>query len=135
MSCPQKALEYFEHYNCSQAVIAGCRELTGLDESLSLAIAGGFGGGMRHGGVCGAVTGALMVLGLIFPSTDPADAAARGKIGRLSLELQRRFMQQFGCLECSRLIGDDKAAARATVCRHAVEVAAGIAEQLAHTDT
>ena len=53
------------HYNCAQAVLVPFAEATGLDAEQALAVAQGFGGGMQTGNVCGAVTGAIMALGVM----------------------------------------------------------------------
>jgi len=51
-------------YNCAQSVFSVFAPDFGLAKEKSLMIASCFGGGMRMGSVCGALTGALMVLGL-----------------------------------------------------------------------
>lgn len=53
------------HYNCAQAVFAPFAERVGLSFEQACAVADGFGGGMRTGSVCGALTGALMALGVL----------------------------------------------------------------------
>jgi C_GCAxxG_C_C family probable redox protein len=68
MTKEEKALEYFRNkFNCSKSVLT----VFGIDFSLKdndcLKIACAFGGGMgRQQLTCGAVTGALMVLGLKY---------------------------------------------------------------------
>ena len=54
-------------FNCCQSVLlAYCQEF-GLDSQVASRLSTGFGGGMgRMAGVCGAVTGAFMVLGLKY---------------------------------------------------------------------
>jgi len=66
MKKSEKAAEIFnEGFNCSQAVLAAFCDELGLQESDAKSLAAAFGGGMgRKGSVCGAVTGALMVLGM-----------------------------------------------------------------------
>ena len=66
MSNAEKAVTTFTNgYSCSQAVVSAYAEQFGLDHDTALRIAGGFGGGMgRRGEVCGALTGAFMVIGL-----------------------------------------------------------------------
>jgi hypothetical protein len=57
-------------YSCSQAVFSAFAPRYGLSDELALKIAAPLGGGMaRQGHVCGAVSGALMVLGLARGST------------------------------------------------------------------
>ena len=52
------------HYNCAQAVVTVFAEDLHYDEEAAYRTAAAFGGGMRIGSVCGAITGGLMVLGL-----------------------------------------------------------------------
>jgi len=63
-----KAIDYFrKRYNCSQSVMATFGPEYGLSEDDCLKIATAFGGGMgRQQHICGAITGALMVLGLRY---------------------------------------------------------------------
>ena len=66
MKKSEKALNCFnEGYNCAQAVVMAFSEELGLSEEWAKKVAATFGGGMgRKGNVCGAVTGAMIVLGL-----------------------------------------------------------------------
>lgn len=74
-----KAL-FMEGYNCSQAVVGAWAEDIGLDSETAYKIASGFGGGIgRMREVCGAFTGAVMVLGLKFGNTIGSDREAKGK--------------------------------------------------------
>ena len=74
-----KAL-FMEGYNCSQAVVGAWAEDIGLDSETAYKIASGFGGGIgRMREVCGAFTGAVMVLGLKFGNTIGNDRAAKVK--------------------------------------------------------
>jgi len=54
-------------FNCAQGVLFSYARDLDLSEETALKISHGFGGGMgRKQEVCGAVTGALMVLGMIY---------------------------------------------------------------------
>ena len=65
MTKKQEAIQLFEEgFNCSQAVLGAFSKDLNLDQEMALKIATGFGGGSRNGELCGAVAGALMVLGL-----------------------------------------------------------------------
>ena len=59
------------HYNCAQGVLAAFAEELGIDEDTAFRVGANFGSGMRIGGTCGAVTGALMVLGLAGVDNGP----------------------------------------------------------------
>ena len=60
----EKAVGKFkEGFNCAQSVLYSYADELGLPDDLAMKIATGFGGGMgRTQEVCGAVTGALMVI-------------------------------------------------------------------------
>lgn len=68
MNQSERAVACFkEGFSCSQAVFSTFAPQLGLECELALKVAGLFGGGMgRLGEVCGAVTGALMALGLKY---------------------------------------------------------------------
>ena len=104
MEKPLKAKSRFENgYACSQSVLSTLGPELGVDEETAFKIASAFGGGMvRHGEVCGAVTGALMVLGLKFGSTSTDDEEA---VRAASQELMRRFEEEKGSLLCRELLG------------------------------
>jgi len=63
-----KAIDLFRNkFNCSQSVLAAFGTEYGLSGDKCLKIATAFGGGMgRQQHICGAITGALMVLGLRY---------------------------------------------------------------------
>ena len=49
--------------NCAQTIMRTYAKELGLSEDMASAIGCNFGGGMKCGGTCGAITAALMVLG------------------------------------------------------------------------
>ena len=59
------------HYNCAQAVFMAFSEDAGMDCAMAQRVAANFGSGMKCGGVCGAITGGLMALG-VFGVEDAA---------------------------------------------------------------
>ena len=68
----EDAVQLFEDgYVCSQAVFAAFSEDFGLSREQALKIGACFGSGMRKAEVCGACTGALMVLGLKYGEDKP----------------------------------------------------------------
>ena len=52
------------HYNCCQSVLAPFAQEMGLTPEQAFRLGSHFGAGMRHGSTCGALAGALMVLGM-----------------------------------------------------------------------
>ena len=96
-------------YSCAQYVLLSRAEACGVRREDAFRIAGGFGGGMAFGEVCGAVSGAIMLIGLTYASAtaDPEENYSKN----LTYELVGRFMEQFrlraGALCCRDLIGFD----------------------------
>lgn len=62
------------HYNCAQGVFIPFAERAGLTFAQAAGITANFGAGMRSGLTCGAITGGLMVLGLLGRG-EPKDSA------------------------------------------------------------
>lgn len=98
--------EQFSQFNCAQTVISLFASEAGLSETTALRVASGFGGGMARGATCGAVTGALMVIGMKHGhSTPDPDHKAHTKM--LVRQFNQRFKETHGALTCRELIGFD----------------------------
>jgi C_GCAxxG_C_C family probable redox protein len=93
--------------NCAQSVLTSFCEEFGLEKDLALKIARGFGGGMHINSVCGAVTGAYMVLGLANPVSKENPRQSMDKLSALRDEFNHRFTACHGSLQCTELIGYD----------------------------
>ena len=92
-------------FNCSQAVFSAYAHEMGLTEETALKIASPFGGGGAHqGNVCGAVTGALMVLGM---QSGNATLENKDRTYQIAEEFVRRFKESNGTILCRELIGHD----------------------------
>lgn len=103
-----KALTLFSGgFACSQAVLAAFCEKYGLDETMALRVATGFAGGMKSAEVCGAVSGAVIVIGLRYGHVDMADRESRRFAGRKVEEFMRAFRDRHGHLTCRDLLGCD----------------------------
>jgi C_GCAxxG_C_C family probable redox protein len=100
------AVERFDGpYSCSQAVFSAFAPQYGLTDELAVKISAPFGGGMsRQGNVCGAVSGALMVIGLARGSVDPKD---KQLVYRLGEEFIQRFESGHTSVLCRDLLGFD----------------------------
>ncbi len=81
--------------NCAQCVLASCGKYTGLERDTALSVAAGFGGGVRSGEICGAISGAVMVIGLTEPD--------KRKVAGLTKQCVESFRSQFGCVRCFEL--------------------------------
>jgi C_GCAxxG_C_C family probable redox protein len=93
--------------NCAQSVFTAFSGGLGLDERTAYNIAQAFGGGMHINSLCGAVTGAYMVLGLANPVSKENPRQSRNKLSSLRDEFNRRFREIYGTLNCTELTGYD----------------------------
>jgi C_GCAxxG_C_C family probable redox protein len=92
-------------FNCSQAVFSAYASDLGLQDETALKLASPFGGGVaRHGNVCGAVTGALMVLGL---ERGNASLDAKDDTYKIAEAFIKRFEELHGAILCCELLGYD----------------------------
>ena len=80
------------HYNCCQSVLLTFASEMGLTQEQAYALGTYLNAGMRHGSVCGALSGAMMVLGM----------TGRGEAE--SLALLRQFQQTHGTTQCAALL-------------------------------
>jgi len=106
MDQPQMAVAIFKDgFNCAQAVFASHAHEFELDYQRALRVAGGFGAGMCQGATCGAVTGALMVLGMRHGMDQKGDLAAKElTTARVKLFLAA-FEARNGSVVCEKLLG------------------------------
>ncbi len=109
MSRVEEAVACFkEGFICSQAVLSAYSVQLGLDRDTALKIADGFGGGMgRLGEICGAVTGAFMVIGLKHGRIAVEDAQAHEKTYSLVNKFVRRFKSRNRSVVCRELLSCD----------------------------
>lgn len=80
------------HYNCAQSVLIPFAQEMGMTEEQAYKLGSNFGSGMRHGSTCGAVTGALMVLGLLGCEETKA------------MEILGQVRKEHGALDCAALL-------------------------------
>jgi C_GCAxxG_C_C family probable redox protein len=92
-------------FSCSQAVFSAFAPGLSVPDETALRIASAFGGGVgRRGQVCGAVTGALMALGLARGHSDNAEASKAATYEVVG-EFVRRFEAAHGSITCRTLLG------------------------------
>ena len=102
-----RAKEFHEKgLNCGQSVLLAFTDMTGFTEEQSMALASGFGGGLRCGGICGVVNAAAVVLGMAYPSTLENGPAGKKRSSELTKAFQQRFTERFRQLNCRELLAD-----------------------------
>ena len=106
MNHVERAVELFvEGYNCAQAVAAAFGDLTGLDEKTAARMASCFGGGMgRMREVCGAVSGMLMVAGVLYGYDDPKATKEKRELYAQVQAMAGQFREELGSIVCRDLL-------------------------------
>ena len=101
-----KAAELFlGGYNCAQSVAVAFCDVTGLDADFTARMASSFGGGMgRMREVCGAVSGMLMVAGLLYGYETPGDDESKKRHYTLVQHLAGQFREQVGSIVCREIL-------------------------------
>ena len=109
MSNVESAVELFiNNCNCAQAILLTYGTKFGLTDEQAYKLGTGFGGGLgRHGDVCGAVSGAVMVIGLKYGMAKPDDNDARTKTFEVVSEFLARFSDHQASILCRELLGCD----------------------------
>ncbi len=96
---------YRSGFNCAQAVLLAFAVSYGMDETVALRAAGGLGGGCRSGEICGAASGAVIVIGLKYGQTNPGDKESKALCGANVRAFVDAFRQANGALTCRDLLG------------------------------
>lgn len=108
MDSVDEALDLFElKFNCTQAVFASFSQDFGISKKQALKIGACFGSGMRKGEVCGACTGALMVIGLKYGQSEIGDIESKLKSDELCVRFLDEFKKHNGSYICNDLLGCD----------------------------
>jgi C_GCAxxG_C_C family probable redox protein len=120
-----------EDFNCAEMILYGANEVykLGLDHQ-SLKVASGFGGGMAIGSICGGLTAAIMVLGILFVKNKAHESS---KIKVLTQELFDTYQKEMGDINCIPL----KAHYRTEdlKCRHVIAKVASVLDAIIKRET
>lgn len=93
-------------FTCSSAVFSTFSEDLGLNPEIAKKCACGFGAGIsKTGNICGAVSGAILVIGLKYGKTIQGDDTATEKTRSLVREFMQEFIQRHGSNNCTELLG------------------------------
>ena len=98
MTAKEKATALHEKgYNSAQALLMAMGGVTGLDEKTAASVACGFGGGAGCRELCGALSGAIMAVGM------KVGAENRAQVNAVDREIVTAFREQFGAVRCADL--------------------------------
>ena len=103
----ERAKELFRQgFNCSQAVVAACADIYGMDEQTALRVAASFGGGIgRMRQTCGAACGMFLLAGLENGCPIPGDAEGKKNNYAFVQDLAAKFKEENTSLICAELLG------------------------------
>jgi C_GCAxxG_C_C family probable redox protein len=109
MTNVEEAISLFKKgFRCSQAILSTYGIEFGLDQELALKIASPFGGGIGSlGNTCGAVTGAIMVLGLKYGHSKVGEMKKKEKANEIAREFVEKFNSRNGSIMCKELLDCD----------------------------
>ena len=91
--------------NCAQSILFTYGKEYFKENSSAFKLASGFGAGISYRGeMCGAVSGALMIIGLNYGCTDLTVDASKESLYKISKEFIEIFNKQNGSVLCNKLI-------------------------------
>ena len=97
---------FMQGYGCCQSVLAAFCDLYGMDETLALKVAAGFGGGVgRLRMMCGAVSGLVMLVGLDCGQTEGSDREGKSACYKVVQDLLAQSQAENGSLICAEILG------------------------------
>lgn len=104
----QQVLKCFsEGFDCSQVVLNSVAGELGIDEITAKKVSACFGGGMFCGSTCGAVTGALMAIGLKYGHSMPDTPHIKEQNIAKLIEFREKFLKKYDSIICKDLLGYD----------------------------
>lgn len=93
--------------NCAQSVLVSLAGECGIDEKTAMKLACPLGGGCRSGDICGALSAALIAIGLVNGNDDMNNKEAQQAAYAKYIEFVKRFKDEFGDRTCRGLLGVD----------------------------
>ncbi len=120
--CKKAMDDHATSLNCCQSVLCAFSDVIGMSDTECCALGSCFGGGLRYGGVCGTVSAAAMILGILYPHTPENGMEGKLRSTELILDFERRFTECFDALDCRDL--KDREDVQGTGAVEALDVAA-----------
>ena len=124
------AAKHRNGFNCCQSVVCTFADEVGIDESLLYKISEGFGAGMgTTQGICGAISGAAILAGLVHSDGNVEHAGlSKAKTTRIAGIMQKKFVEQAKALICMDIKTGNNGKAF-TSCNDCIRIAVRIVEE------
>lgn len=104
--CKRCADNFTAGYNCAESILLAFSDYLGLEKHIIPRIATPFGGGLAlKGCVCGALSGAIMVLGIKYGREEPTQEKEPSYSRAASLI--DKFSSKYGTINCKEITGLD----------------------------
>jgi C_GCAxxG_C_C family probable redox protein len=109
MTHKEKAAKLFKNgYHCAQALIGVYADEFGFNPLNTMKLSTCFGSGMRHGGLCGCISSALMICGMAYGGENPLDNELELHGNKMAEKFIERFKEKTeGKILCSDILGAD----------------------------
>ena len=98
---------FLSGFNCAQSVLSVFCEAYGLDAITARKLAAGLGAGARKGELCGAVSGAVIVIGLKCGQSEAVDKAAKADCNARTAAFMELFQSKNKSFVCKEILGLD----------------------------
>ena len=98
---------FMQGIDCSQVVTGAFAEKMGMTEEQARKVSSCFGGGMMCGETCGAVPGALMVIGMVYGHSREGDQSQKEIMAAKTGEFKKLFGEKYSSCICRELLGHD----------------------------
>ncbi|HZK09005.1 MAG TPA: C-GCAxxG-C-C family protein [Bacteroidales bacterium] len=102
--CLYARQQFAGELNCAQSVLSAYAEELELSRDELERMGAALGGGMGEGEICGAVSAALLVLGLKLGHTQHTPEK-KPELKAAAEDFRNQFLERFNSLKCSELIG------------------------------
>lgn len=95
--------------NCAQSVFCAFGDVHGFDADTAYRISSSFGGGIgRLREVCGALSGALMVMGMLEGGYPAGDGLAKAAHYKKIQSFAKAYGEEIGSIKCWKILGLDE---------------------------
>ncbi len=97
---------YNEGYDCAQCIFMAVKDKLDCDEETAMKAISSMSMGLLEGSICGAILGALAVIGIKYGSSSP-DPGSRGVTIIKRAQFLTEFKKEYNGLTCPEIMGLD----------------------------
>ncbi len=108
MNRKEDALNKFKQgFNCAQSVFLSYCDKYEISKDAAFKLSNGFGGGMgRNQEVCGALSGGIMAIGMLYGRGEDDDRIKQEETYSNVRELLDKFKEKYGTVNCKELLNN-----------------------------